>query len=105
MVGEAKPGKQGLQVTKITSICGLSPEAFKALTPFERLAAIDPNDCFQLGDSGNVTMRVIDLLAPIGKGTRGLIVAPPKAGKTQILEAIAASIHAANPEKRGSSPC
>ena len=100
VVGEAKPGKQGLQVTTITSICGLTPEAFKARTPFERLVAIDPNDRFQLGDSGNVTMRVIDLLAPIGKGTRGLIVAPPKAGKTQILEAIASSIHAANPETR-----
>jgi len=100
VVGEAKAGKQGRQVTTISRICELPPATFKQRTPFERLVAIDPNERFQLGDNGNVTTRVIDLLAPIGKGTRGLIVAPPKAGKTQILEAIAAAIHATAPATR-----
>lgn len=100
VVAEAKPGKQGRQVTTVTSICDLPPDLFKRRPPFERLIAIDPNERFRLGDNGNVTTRVIDLLAPIGKGTRGLIVAPPKAGKTLILEAIAAAIHATEPATR-----
>ncbi len=100
IVGQARPGKQGNQLTTIESICGLSPDAFKARTRFERLTAINPTERFQLGKGGNVSMRVIELLAPIGKGTRGLIVAPPKAGKTQLLEEIAAAIHAENPEAR-----
>ncbi len=100
IVGQARYGKQGNQLTSIESICGLAPDLFKARTRFERLTAINPTERFQVGKSGNVSMRVIELLAPIGKGTRGLIVAPPKAGKTQILESLAAAIHGENPEAR-----
>lgn len=100
VTGTTRRGKKGQELAAITTVCGLSPDAFKARTKFERLTAIDPNERFQLGNNSNVSMRVIELLAPIGKGTRGLIVAPPKAGKTQLLEAIAAAIHAENPETR-----
>ena len=84
----------------MTTICALTPEEFKARTPFERLVAIDPHERFRLGDGGNPTMRIVELIAPIGKGTRGLVVAPPKAGKTQILAEIAAAIHRSEPEAR-----
>ncbi len=100
VTGTVRPGKKGLQLATVDTICGLDPAAFKTRTRFERLTAIDPNERFQLGNNGNVSMRVIELLAPVGKGTRGLIVAPPKAGKTQLLEAIAAAVHAENPETR-----
>src|SRR5690606_35161787 len=55
---------------------------------------------FNLSISGDMSMRVMDLFAPIGKGTRGLIVSPPKAGKTIILENIAKSIRIADPDVR-----
>ena len=76
------------------------PEDFALRTPFDRLVAIDPDERFRLGDSGNTTMRIVELIAPIGKGTRGLVVAPPKTGKTRILAEMAASIHATDPETR-----
>ncbi|MBX2999385.1 MAG: transcription termination factor Rho [Caldilineaceae bacterium] len=98
--GTIQPGKKGPQLVEIESICGLTPEQFRARTRFERLVAVNPSQRFRLGDSGDASMRVLDLIAPIGKGTRGLIVAPPKAGKTQILEGIANAIHAAEPETR-----
>lgn len=100
VTGTIRRGKKGPELASISTICGLTPDEFKARTKFDRLTAIDPNERFQLGNKSNVSMRVIELLAPIGKGTRGLIVAPPKAGKTQLLEAIAAAIHAENPETR-----
>lgn len=100
IVGQAGPGKKGLQLTAIETIGGLPPEQFKARTPFEQLTAISPHQRFPLGDSGKVSMRVVDLIAPIGKGTRGLIVAPPQAGKTQILEEIANAVHLVEPETR-----
>lgn len=100
VTGTTRRGKKGQELATVERICDLAPDAFQARTRFERLTAIDPNERFELGSNGNVSMRVIELLAPIGKGTRGLIVAPPKAGKTQLLEAIAAAIHAENPETR-----
>jgi transcription termination factor Rho len=98
--GPVRRGKNGLELTSVTTVCGLSPEQFRSRTPFERLVAVDPSERFHLGADGNMTMRVVDLVAPIGKGTRGLIVAPPKAGKTQILEELATSIHNTEPDTR-----
>ena len=98
--GTVQPGKKGPQLVAVESICGLSPEQFKNRTRFERLVAVNPSERFRLGDSGDASMRVVELIAPIGKGTRGLIVAPPQAGKTQILEGIANAIRASEPETR-----
>lgn len=89
-----------LELTKIESICGLTPADFKSRTPYKELIALNPEERFDLGITGNTSMRIIDLIAPIGKGTRGLIVSPPKAGKTLILEEMAKSIRATSPDTR-----
>jgi transcription termination factor Rho len=98
--GPVREGKRGPQLTSVQSVCGLTPEEFQKRTPFRRLVAIDPDDRFRLADSGEPSMRIVDLVAPIGKGTRGLIVSPPKAGKTIMLEQIAQAIRATAPETR-----
>ena len=98
--GSVRNGKKGPLLTKVETVCGLSPEAFQKRTPFRQLTAIDPHERFNLAASGETSMRLIDLVAPTGKGTRGLIVAPPKAGKTILLEQIARAIQAADPETR-----
>jgi transcription termination factor Rho len=100
VTGEARNSKQGYFVEKVTTIAGGDPAAFKTRPTFARLVAVDPYERFNLGINGDASMRAIDLVAPIGKGTRGLIVAPPKAGKTIILQQIAAAIHANDPNIR-----
>lgn len=100
ITGIAGTTDQGLQLTCVEQICGLTPEAFASRKPFEQLIAIDPNERFRLGDSNVASMRVVELIAPLGKGTRGLIVAPPKAGKTQLLEELTHAIHASAPDAR-----
>jgi transcription termination factor Rho len=87
-------------VRRIDSVCGVEPEKFVQRTPFDRLTSIAPNDRFHIGRSEKMTMRVMDLFCPIGKGTRGLIVSPPKAGKTTILEDLANAILDEDPDAR-----
>jgi len=95
VTGTSEKGKRGGQILKsVDSVCGMSVEDFKRRTPFGRLVAITPDERFRLGDSGDSSMRIIDLVAPIGKGTRGLIVSPPKAGKTVLLQKMANAITA-----------
>ncbi|MEZ4864013.1 MAG: transcription termination factor Rho [Caldilineaceae bacterium] len=98
--GTMQRGKQNMELATVASICGLSPEQFQARKRFDQLVAVDPTERIRLGDGGNVSMRVIELIAPIGQGTRGLIAAQPKAGKTQILEELADAIHSCQPETR-----
>jgi transcription termination factor Rho len=100
VTGPVRRGKQGPELTSVAMICGLAPEAFHQRTPFKRLVAIDPNERFHLAVTGEPSTRIIDLVAPIGKGTRGLIVSPPKAGKTVLLEQIAQAIRAGDPDTR-----
>jgi transcription termination factor Rho len=100
LTGETRPGTKNDQLATVETICGLPPEQFAARTRFERLTAIDPNARFRLGDGGNLSMRIFELIAPIGKGTRGLIVAPPKSGKTILLEQLANAIRACAPDTR-----
>jgi transcription termination factor Rho len=95
-----KRGKRRLEVDQVEQVSGLSPEAFRRRTPFADLVALDPAERIHLSVTGDPSMRIIDLIAPVGKGTRGLIVSPPKAGKTLLLEAMANSIRTANPEVR-----
>ena len=98
--GPVRRGKKGPQLEKVTRVCGLTSKQFQKRTPFKRLVAINPQERFRLGDNGEISTRIMELIAPIGKGTRGLIVAPPKSGKTTILEQIAKAIHAVEPEIR-----
>jgi transcription termination factor Rho len=98
--GVAERGRHGLELTGITSIGGLAPEAFAARTRFVDLVPVDPCQRLRLSATGDLSMRLVDLLAPIGKGTRGLIVSPPKAGKTMILLAMAKALRAADPQAR-----
>lgn len=98
--GSTRAGKGGPQLTTVQTVSGLTAQAFQQRTPFRQLVAIDPAEPFTLGAGGETGMRLIDLLIPIGKGTRGLIVAPPKAGKTMLLERIGKGMLADNPETR-----
>jgi transcription termination factor Rho len=100
ITGPATRGKHGYELQSIETICGLPPEDFAERALFDDLVAIDPNERFHLGAAGNISMRIVDLISPIGKGTRSLIVSPPKAGKTIILEQLATAIHADDPETR-----
>jgi transcription termination factor Rho len=100
ITGDARRGNRGPELATVETVCGLPPEVFRRRRPYTELVALDPEERFGLAVGGDVTMRVIDMVAPIGKGTRGLIVSPPKAGKTMILEKLANAIHAHDPETR-----
>ena len=100
VTGRVIQGDKGPVLQSVESICGVSPEEYKNRTPFKFLTAVDPCDRFRLAVSDKFNMRVIDLIAPIGRGTRALVVSPPKAGKTTILENIAKAIYKDAPETR-----
>lgn len=100
VTGTVQPGKGRLRLTSVESICGLAPGEFRERPDFGQLVAISPMERFPLAITGKPSTRIIDMVAPIGKGTRGLIVSPPKAGKTMILEEIGQAIRAAEPETR-----
>jgi transcription termination factor Rho len=86
-------------LVKIDSINGQSVEEAATRVEFQKLTPLYPQDRLRLEtDSSKLTARIIDLVAPIGKGQRGLIVAPPKAGKTVVMQQIANAIAANNPE-------
>ncbi len=97
-----KPGKpRNVRpvVSEITAIEGIEPELYAKHTPFEEMVVIDPTPRITLEHKGcPPACRLIDLFCPIGYGTRGLIVAPPKAGKTVLLQNIAQGIHHNHPD-------
>jgi transcription termination factor Rho len=86
-------------LVRLDKVNGLDPEQSKARVDFSKLVPLYPQDRLRLETEPNVlATRIIDLISPIGKGQRGLIVSPPKAGKTMILQAIANAITKNNPE-------
>jgi transcription termination factor Rho len=86
-------------LVRLDKVNGLDPEASRARPEFSKLVPLYPQNRLRLEtDPGILTTRIIDLVSPIGKGQRGLIVSPPKAGKTMILQAIANAITKNNPE-------
>ena len=92
-------GRSGPRVTEIRTINALSPGEFAKRRPFSTLTSIDPFELIRLEtDPQEVSTRVIDLLTPIGKGQRCLVVAPPRAGKTTLLQKIASAISRNHPE-------
>jgi transcription termination factor Rho len=95
-----KKVRSGRVLSSVESICGLTPDAFRARQQYKTFTAIDPCERFHLAASGETSMRIVDLVAPMGKGTRGLIVSPSRAGKTRLLEEIAKAIHKDQPKTR-----
>jgi transcription termination factor Rho len=86
-------------LVRLDKVNGLDPEQSTHRPDFSKLVPLYPQDRLRLEtDPGNMVTRIIDLICPIGKGQRGLIVSPPKAGKTMILQAIANAITKNNPE-------
>ncbi len=98
VTGSTRTDKGLMLLANVESICGLTIEQFKKRTPYQKLTAISPHQRFELEKSGELSMRIVDLIAPIGKGTRGLIVSPPKAGKTTLLTQFAKAILADEPK-------
>jgi transcription termination factor Rho len=98
--GAAEVAKQGPRLVNVETICGMAPEAYRGRTPFADLPAVNPDRRFHLGDGGNPSMRIIDMFAPVGRGTRGLIVASPKTGKTRLLEELTIAINSDAPDTR-----
>lgn len=94
-----KEGERYYSLLKVETINDVVPELIGRRIHFNNLTPIYPSEKFKLHESiPNITSRLIDLVAPIGKGQRGLIVSPPKAGKTTILKDIAHAITDNNPE-------
>lgn len=95
-------GKRDLQVARaddIESINGQSVDDYLQTKPFEDLTAIDPQTQLRFETSdGSLSMRVVDLLTPIGLGQRGLLVAPPRTGKTVLMQQMAAGVAANHPD-------
>ncbi|WP_433545656.1 transcription termination factor Rho [Streptomyces sp. CA-294286] len=86
-------------LVRLDSVNGMAPESGRGRPEFQKLTPLYPQDRLRLEtDPGVLTTRIIDLVAPIGKGQRGLIVAPPKTGKTMIMQAVANAITVNNPE-------
>ena len=102
--GQVRPPKRGeryLALLRIEALSDLAPEEGGKRVQFDNLRPTYPEkrlDLEVLGEKGSISTRIIDLIAPIGKGQRGLIVSPPKAGKTIILQQIANSISINEPE-------
>ncbi|MDE6176844.1 MAG: transcription termination factor Rho, partial [Paramuribaculum sp.] len=95
-----KEGDKYFPLGNIISINGRSPEFIRDRVPFEHLTPLFPDEKFDLtsGSTCNISTRVVDMFSPIGKGQRGLIVAPPKTGKTILLKDIANAIAQNHPE-------
>jgi transcription termination factor Rho len=94
-----KEGERYFALLKVESINFEEPEAARHKILFDNLTPLYPEDKFNLeAESGGMTTRIIDLIAPIGKGQRALITSPPKAGKTMILKDIANAIATNHPE-------
>jgi transcription termination factor Rho len=103
VVGSIRPPKEGekyFPLVKVEQINGRTPDFVRDRVPFEHLTPLFPDEKFQLtkGRNNNLSVRIVDLFSPIGKGQRALIVAQPKTGKTVLLKDIANAIAANHPE-------
>lgn len=101
--GPIRPPKEGekyFPLVRVTKINGFAPELVRDRVPFEHLTPLFPDEKFKLttGKNDSISVRIVDMFAPIGKGQRGLIVAQPKTGKTVLLKELANAILANNPE-------
>ena len=95
-----KPGEKYFPLIRVTKINGCAPSDVRDRVPFEHLTPLFPDEKFKLckGHNDNLSTRIVDLFAPIGKGQRALLVAQPKTGKTILMKDIANAIAANHPE-------
>ncbi|MBQ7254141.1 MAG: transcription termination factor Rho, partial [Bacteroidales bacterium] len=104
ILGDIRPPREGdkyFPLVKIHTINGRSPEFIRDRVPFDFLTPLFPDEKFNLtgnGHNSNISVRIVDMFTPIGKGQRGLIVAQPKTGKTVLLKDIANAIADNHPE-------
>ncbi|MBC7593481.1 MAG: transcription termination factor Rho, partial [Kineosporiaceae bacterium] len=105
VVGQVRQAHEGERkekfnpMVRIDSVNGMTIEEANKRVQFSKLTPLYPSERLRLEtESGDLTTRIIDIVSPIGKGQRGLIVSPPKAGKTMVLQAIANAITTNNPE-------
>jgi transcription termination factor Rho len=99
--GETRRGNRGPQLVRLLKINDDEPTKYQDLRPFEELTTINPNERIKLETiSDRYTTRVMDLMTPLGKGQRGLIVAPPRTGKTTLLQHIADAVVKNHPEMK-----
>jgi transcription termination factor Rho len=97
--GVARRSGRGQQVHELQSVNGLPPEQIRTLPTFDELTVINPMEMIRMETSPErYTTRIIDMICPVGKGQRGLIVAPPRAGKTTFLQHIADSVVKNHPD-------
>jgi transcription termination factor Rho len=97
--GEVRRGGRGPQLSRLTEINGGPPERIKDLPLFEELTSVNPDKFVRLETvADRYTTRVIDLMTPIGRGQRGLIVAPPRTGKTTLLQHMAEAVVKSHPD-------
>ena len=100
-ISRRKEGEKFPSLIYVTEVNGESPEKIAKRKKFDELTPIYPNERIKLETTSNeYAMRIIDLMSPVGKGQRGMIVAPPKCGKTTLLKKIANSISINNPEEK-----
>ena len=98
VVGGSAGRGRGPSLGKIESVDGDPPELVRKRIPYKEMTSIDPTERFLLGETGDISMRLADLISPIGKGQRALIVAPPRTGKTVLLQKMAQSITETHPD-------
>ena len=97
--GPSRQGPPTLETKHVLAINGMAPADYLNVKPFEDLTAIDPQRRVQFEiKGGSPSMRVVDLMTPIGLGQRGLIVAPPRTGKTMLLQQMAAGVATNHPD-------
>jgi transcription termination factor Rho len=101
VLGQVRPPKDNEKyyaLLRVEAVNGLDPEQARSRPDFEKLTPVFPYERMQLETDGDLTTRMVDLFAPIGKGQRAMIVSPPKAGKTTILKKIGQAIVTTFPE-------
>ena len=99
VIRKPKEGEKYFALLKVNDVSGFDPQTLSDRPHFDRLSPLHPDKKFTFeSQPGFVSTRIMDLFTPIGKGQRGLIVAPPKTGKTVLLKEIAQTIAAAHPE-------
>jgi transcription termination factor Rho len=102
IVGQVRPPKAGeryFSLARIDTVNGLPPDKIRGRKPFDQLTPLYPEGRLRVEMNGpDVTGRVLDLMTPLGRGQRGLIVSPPRTGKTMMLQAIANAMMANHPE-------